>query len=187
MAVLHNRISQKELKQLLYEETEPRTTLSFYQYEKIDDPKALRDELYKNLNALKVFGSSITFLLAVILVIIYFISTPFSTQPFNDSIYDIILCFTFLGFFIIQKTFNKYNAALNLKINELVSTHEHASNRMVNIEKKTEAELAELTKHYSELGEEAEKAGDLHTAKSIEHILEQKKGDAIDKEKTNDS
>jgi UPF0176 protein len=56
MAVLHNRISQKELKQLLYEEKEPRTTLSFYQYAEIDDPKVFRDELYKNLNALKVFG-----------------------------------------------------------------------------------------------------------------------------------
>ncbi|MGI8583063.1 MAG: rhodanese-related sulfurtransferase [Chitinophagaceae bacterium] len=56
MAVLHNRISQKELKQRLYEETKPRTTLSFYQYAKIDEPKAFRDELYKNLDALKVFG-----------------------------------------------------------------------------------------------------------------------------------
>lgn len=56
MAVLHNRISQKELKRLLYEETEPRTTLSFYQYAHIDDPKATRDDLYKELDALKVFG-----------------------------------------------------------------------------------------------------------------------------------
>lgn len=56
MAVLHNRISQKELKELLYLETESRTTLSFYQYAKIDDPKLFRDELYKNLNAVKVFG-----------------------------------------------------------------------------------------------------------------------------------
>jgi len=56
MAVLHNRISQKELKELLYNETEPRTTLSFYQYAKIEEPQIFRDELYKNLNALKVFG-----------------------------------------------------------------------------------------------------------------------------------
>ena len=56
MAVLHNRISQKELKELLYRETEPRTTLSFYQYAKIDDPKFFRDEMYKNLDPLKVFG-----------------------------------------------------------------------------------------------------------------------------------
>lgn len=56
MAVLHNRVSQKELKQRLYEETEPRTTLSFYQYTKIDEPGVFRDELYKNLDVLKVFG-----------------------------------------------------------------------------------------------------------------------------------
>ena len=56
MAVLHNRVSQKELKQRLFEETEPRTTISFYQYFPISDPQAFRDELYRNLNQLKVFG-----------------------------------------------------------------------------------------------------------------------------------
>jgi UPF0176 protein len=56
MAVLHNRISQKELKQRLLEETEPRTTISFYQYFHIDEPKIFRDQLYKNLDQLKVFG-----------------------------------------------------------------------------------------------------------------------------------
>ncbi len=56
MAILHNRISQKELKEKLYLDTEPRTTLSFYQYARISDPKAFRDELYKNLDELKVFG-----------------------------------------------------------------------------------------------------------------------------------
>ena len=56
MAVLHNRISQAELKKLLYEETEHRTTISFYQYFQIDDPKLFRDEMYRSLNALKVFG-----------------------------------------------------------------------------------------------------------------------------------
>ncbi len=56
MALLHNRVSQAELKKLLYQETEPRTTLSFYQYFQIDDPVKFRDELYTALNALKVFG-----------------------------------------------------------------------------------------------------------------------------------
>jgi UPF0176 protein len=56
MAILHNRVSQAELKKRLYEETEPRTTLSFYQYFAIADPAAFRDELYKALNALNVFG-----------------------------------------------------------------------------------------------------------------------------------
>ena len=56
MAVLHNRVSQAELKRLLYEETERRKTISFYQYFFIEDPKLFRDEMYKALNALKVFG-----------------------------------------------------------------------------------------------------------------------------------
>jgi UPF0176 protein len=56
MALLHNRVSQAELKKLLYQETEPRTTISFYQYFPVIDPKQFRDELYAALNALKVFG-----------------------------------------------------------------------------------------------------------------------------------
>jgi len=56
MAVLHNRVSQKELKERLYQEAEPRTTISFYQYFPIADPKIFRDELYRALEAIKVFG-----------------------------------------------------------------------------------------------------------------------------------
>ena len=56
MSVLHNRISNKELKEKLYEENFPRTTISFYQYFTIQDPLAFRDELYKSLNLLQVFG-----------------------------------------------------------------------------------------------------------------------------------
>ena len=56
MPLLHNRVSQKELKQLLLEEKEPRTTISFYHYFPISDPQAFRDELYKTLRDIKVFG-----------------------------------------------------------------------------------------------------------------------------------
>ena len=56
MAVLHNRVSQKELKERLYQETEPRKTLSFYRYFPVPDPQKFRDELYLGLNALKVYG-----------------------------------------------------------------------------------------------------------------------------------
>jgi UPF0176 protein len=56
VANLHNRISQKELKQRLFEENIPRRTLSFYRYFPILDPRVFRDELYVQLNALQVFG-----------------------------------------------------------------------------------------------------------------------------------
>ncbi|MFZ1529121.1 MAG: rhodanese-related sulfurtransferase [Ferruginibacter sp.] len=56
MAVLHNRVNQAELKQRLYQETERRSTISFYHYFFIEDPARFRDELYKALNDLRVFG-----------------------------------------------------------------------------------------------------------------------------------
>ena len=56
MSVLHNRVSQAELKKRLYEETEYRITVSFYQYFFIENTQAFRDDLYKGLSALNVFG-----------------------------------------------------------------------------------------------------------------------------------
>lgn len=56
MPVLHNKISNEELKQRLMEETEPRTTISFYKYFKIADPQLFRNTLYIKFEALKVFG-----------------------------------------------------------------------------------------------------------------------------------
>ncbi len=56
MAALHNRVSQKELKQRLLHETEHRITISFYKYFPIPDPKVFRDELYRELLGLNVFG-----------------------------------------------------------------------------------------------------------------------------------
>lgn len=56
MPALHNRVSQKEMKQRLYRESEPRTTLSFYRYFPVGDPGKFRDELYTALSALNVFG-----------------------------------------------------------------------------------------------------------------------------------
>ena len=56
MSVLHNKISNEELKLQLMQEAEPRTTISFYQYFFIQNPKEFRDYLYKNLIDLKIFG-----------------------------------------------------------------------------------------------------------------------------------
>jgi UPF0176 protein len=56
MTALHNRVSQKELKERMLRETEPRITISFYRYFPIADPKEFRDELYQRLEQLNVFG-----------------------------------------------------------------------------------------------------------------------------------
>ncbi|MBK7762285.1 MAG: rhodanese-related sulfurtransferase [Bacteroidetes bacterium] len=56
MALLHNQISHKELREKMLQETEPRTTISFYKYFTINEPKQFRDELYTHLRELHVFG-----------------------------------------------------------------------------------------------------------------------------------
>ena len=56
MAILHNRISRKELKERILKDPTPRTTISFYCYFKIDEPAVFRDTLYKEFSALGVYG-----------------------------------------------------------------------------------------------------------------------------------
>lgn len=56
MANLHNRVSRKELKERMANDPTPRTTISFYNYQHIPDPKDFRDMLYANLNAMGVMG-----------------------------------------------------------------------------------------------------------------------------------
>ncbi|MEN9599652.1 MAG: hypothetical protein RL596_1971, partial [Bacteroidota bacterium] len=56
MALLHNRVSSKELKERMLAETFTRTTISFYRYFFIENPQRFRDDLYKLLNELNVFG-----------------------------------------------------------------------------------------------------------------------------------
>ena len=56
MALLHNRVSNKELKARMLAEPVPRTTISFYQYHPLENPQGFRDELWKGLISMHVFG-----------------------------------------------------------------------------------------------------------------------------------
>jgi UPF0176 protein len=56
MPVLHNRISNEVLRQRMLQETEPRVTISFYKYFRIENPSQFRDNLYLQFDAVKVFG-----------------------------------------------------------------------------------------------------------------------------------
>ena len=93
-----------------------------------------------------ILGNSFTFLLALCLVIYWFSNRMFYTQDIHESIGDFILGVTFLSLFIIQKSFNRFSAALHLKVNELVAVHDKASNAVIHTDSKTEHELKELSK-----------------------------------------
>lgn len=53
---LYNKINGKELKIALLRDTEPRMTLSFYQYAKISDPVGFRNDMYQKWEELGVLG-----------------------------------------------------------------------------------------------------------------------------------
>ena len=56
MAVLHNRISHKELREKMLNEAFKRVTISFYKYFKVADTQAYRDQMYQAFTALNIFG-----------------------------------------------------------------------------------------------------------------------------------
>lgn len=56
MKQLHNRVDRRLLKERLENSTESRTTISFYKYAKIGNPKVFRDHLYSLLAELGVLG-----------------------------------------------------------------------------------------------------------------------------------
>lgn len=98
--------------------------------------------------ATKILGSTITFLIALCLVIYWWVNNLFSSGNEHQNIGDIIFGITFLSLFIIQKSFNRYSALINLKLNELVSSNQEANNSVLNTQRKTESEITELVKEY---------------------------------------
>ena len=108
--------------------------------------------------AIAILGNSITFIIALCTVIFWLSNKRFYTQDIHYSIGDVILGVTFLSLFIIQKSFNRFSASLHLKVNELVASHEPASNAVINVEEKTEHEIFELSKEYVELAEQTKEA-----------------------------
>lgn len=110
--------------------------------------------------AIAVLGNSITFIVALGLVIYWLSNLLFYTQELYYSIRDVVFGVTFLSLFIIQKSFNRFSASIHVKINELLASHDPARNALLNVEKKSEHEITELSKEYTGLAEQGESAED---------------------------
>jgi low affinity Fe/Cu permease len=126
-----------------------------------------------------ITGSSFAFLAALAIILAWAITGPLF--DFSETWQLIIntgtTIITFLMVFLIQKTQNKDNKAIQLKLNELIAASEKASNRMVDIENLTEEELDKIHQFYQKLSALAEKQRDIHSSHSIdaaEHLHSQK-------------
>jgi low affinity Fe/Cu permease len=58
---------------------------------------------------------------------------------------------TFLMVFLIQNTQNRDTRAINLKLDEIIRSHKHARNELIDIEKLNDKELEELAQHYEKI------------------------------------
>ena len=98
---------------------------------------------------LKIYGHPFTFVVALLLVIFFLVQSIKNYANLQDLVRDIILSITFLSFFIIQRAVNKTTTAIRIKMNELIASHDKASNDLLAIEEKTESELEELADEHT--------------------------------------
>src|ERR1700753_173225 len=115
-------------------------------------------------------GSSAAFIIAISVIVIWGVTGP--VFHYSDTWQLIIntgtTIITFLMVFLIQKAQNKDSKAVHLKLNELLASHQGASNRMVNLEDLTEKELDQLHKFYVQLSDLAEEEDDITCTHSID-------------------
>lgn len=115
-------------------------------------------------------GSSTTFLIAFLVIIIWAVTGP--VFHYSDTWQLVIntgtTIITFLMVFLIQQSQNKDSLAIQLKLNELIAAEERASNRLITVEDLSQDELELLKKFYIKLSVLARDDNDLHSSHSVD-------------------
>ena len=119
-------------------------------------------------------GTTIVFIIAVSVILTWILTGPLFN--FSDTWQLVIntgtTIITFLMVFLIQRTQNKDSRAIHLKLNELIASLKGPSNRLVDIENLSEAELETLHKFYKKLAQLAKSDRDLSVSHSIDEAHE---------------
>ncbi len=119
-------------------------------------------------------GTTAAFIGAVCLILIWIVTGPIF--KFSNTWQLVIntgtTIVTFLMVFLIQRAQNKDSKAMHLKLNELVASIKGTSNRLIDVEDSTEAELETLAKFYAELAKLAKKEENIAESHSIEEAQE---------------
>lgn len=104
-------------------------------------------------NAAQAAGSPFAFGAAIFLVLLWCVSGPFFN--FSDTWQLVIntgtTIVTFMMVFLIQNAQNRDTLALQLKLDELICAVEGARLRMIDLDKLSEQELADLQGQFQEL------------------------------------
>jgi low affinity Fe/Cu permease len=135
----------------------------------------------------KATGSNAAIITAFSIIVLWLFWGLFEDFSENWKLVFIIstTIITFLMVFIIQKSRNKDALAIQLKLNELVAAHDLASNRLVDVENMTEAELKVIQKYYSRLSDFTKNEENLQQSHSIDeteinHDVKNENGKRVD-------
>jgi low affinity Fe/Cu permease len=124
-------------------------------------------------------GTSWAFALAVGVILAWLISGPIF--GFSDTWQLVIntgtTIVTFLMVFLIQRAQNKESQAIELKLNEILAAIEGASNRLINVEDLSEAEVSAMHENYKKLVERAKRESKLTESLSIEQNAQERCAD----------
>lgn len=110
------------------------------------------------------------FLIAFLVIIVWALTGPLF--GFGDTWQLVIntstTIVTFLMVFLIQQTQNKDGKAVELKLNELIASIKGASNRLIDVENLSEAELDTLHSYFEELVKLAKEDAGVSESHSVE-------------------
>ena len=120
--------------------------------------------------ATRATGSSSAFIAAGAVVLLWAVTGPLFnySETWQLVINTGTTIVTFLMVFLIQNAQNKDSKAIQIKLNELIAAHQGASNRIVDIEDLTEAELDHLHEFYVHLAHLAKKRANITDSHSID-------------------
>jgi low affinity Fe/Cu permease len=100
-----------------------------------------------------IAGNYITFLAALILIVVWAVSGPFFhfSETWQLVINTTTTIITFLMVFLIQNTQNRDAMAMHLKLDELIRAIDKADNSIITAEDEADRTLAELKRGYEHL------------------------------------
>ena len=124
----------------------------------------------------KLTGKSITFTLAILMILVWLISGPFFnfSNTWQLVINTTTTIITFIMVFVIQNTQNRDTEAMQVKLDELIRATQGAHNALLDLEELEEDEIDIFREQYEVLAREARaglEAGEIDTnvAENIIH------------------
>src|SRR5436190_22791891 len=118
----------------------------------------------------RIAGRPVTSIIAFLIVVIWAFTGPIFgySDTWQLVINTSTTIITFLMVFIIQQSQNKDTMAVQLKLNELIACNENASNRLVDIESLTDAEIKLIKEFYTKLSVLSAKEDNLKASHSLD-------------------